>query len=125
MKLRYTSLQADTGSVEELEAGTLADADDLDGMPVVACGLHSQVPCVAAAVRHARPDARVVYVMTDGAALPAALSDLTAAMRAAALVDATVTAGHAFGGDHEAVNVPSALAVARTVLRADVTVVAM
>src|SRR6188768_2779219 len=29
MKLRYTSLQVDTGAVEELEAGMLVDADHL------------------------------------------------------------------------------------------------
>ncbi|MBA2625842.1 MAG: DUF3866 family protein, partial [Acidimicrobiia bacterium] len=49
VKLRYTSLQADTGAVEELHAGELAEADDLEGMPVVVTGLHSHVPCVAAA----------------------------------------------------------------------------
>lgn len=125
MKLRYTSLQADTGSVEELHGGALADADDVDGMPVVACGLHSQVPCVAAAVRHARPDARIAYVMTDGAALPLALSDLVVAMEDAGLLDSTITAGHAFGGEHEAVNVPSALVAAKHVAGADVVIAAM
>lgn len=125
MKLRYTSLQADTGAAEELHAGALADADDLEGMPVVACGLHSQVPCVAVALKHARPDARLAYVMTDGAALPLAFSDLVAAMTAGGVLDGTVTAGQAFGGDEEAVNVPSALVTARRVLDADVAVVAM
>ncbi|MCU1486271.1 MAG: hypothetical protein JWN67_3017 [Actinomycetia bacterium] len=125
MKLRYTSLQADTGAVEELEAGVLAEATDLGGLPVVACGLHSQVPCVAAALKHAVPDAKVAYVMTDGAALPMALSDLVVAMRAAGLVDATLTAGQAFGGEHEAVNVPSALLAARHVAGADVAIVGM
>lgn len=125
MKVRYTSLQTDTGAAEELHAGVLAEADDLEGTPVVACGLHSQLPCVAAAVKHARPDARVAYVMTDGAALPMVLSDLVGKLRDADLVDGTVTAGHAFGGDHEAVNVPSALLVAHRLLAADVIVVGM
>ena len=125
MKLRYTSLQADTGSAEELHAGEVAEADDLDGMPVVVCGLHSQVPCVAAAYREATGGRRLAYVMTDGAALPLALSDVVAAMVDAGLVATTVTAGHAFGGDHEAVNVPSALVVARRVGQADAAVVGM
>ena len=43
----------------------------------------------------------------------------------AGLLDATVTAGHAFGGDLEAVSVPSALALARHVADADVAIVAM
>ncbi len=125
MKLRYTSLQADVGSAEELHAGAVAESDDLDGVAVVVCGLHSQLPCVAAAVKHARPGLRLGYVMTDGGTLPLAASDLVAATGAAGLVDATVTAGHAFGGDHEALNVASALVVARKVARADVIVVAM
>jgi hypothetical protein len=80
---------------------------------------------VAAAVRALVPDARITYVMTDGAALPLPISDLVAAMIETGLVDATITAGHAFGGDLEAVSVPSALALARHATHADVTIVAM
>jgi hypothetical protein len=116
MKVRYTSLQADTGADESI--GT---DDDLDGLPVIACGLHSQVPCVVAALRHARPDARIAYVMTDGAALPLVLSDLVDSLRP--LLATTITAGHAFGGEHEAVNVAAALLTAKH--HADVAVVAM
>ena len=110
MKLRYTSLQGNCDPAE-VATGTA---------PVVACGLHSQVPCVAAAFKHARPDGRVTYVMTDGAALPLALSDLVVAMKERRLVDETVTAGHAFGGDREAVTVAAALGA-----DADLVVVAM
>lgn len=122
MKLRYTSLQADTGAAEEDHA----DLDpDLGGMPVVACSLHSQVPCVAAAIAATAPGVRVAYVMTDGAALPLAMSDLVVAMVAHGLIGATITAGHAFGGDLEAVTVPSALVLARQVLAADIAIVGM
>lgn len=121
MKLRYTSLQADTGCAEEVPG--YDEPADLAGMPVVACLLHSQVAAVAAAFRYAAPGARLVYVMTDGAALPLALSDLVAGLRGAGLLDATVTAGHAFGGDHEAVNMPSALRVALGVAGGDAAVV--
>jgi hypothetical protein len=124
MKARYTSLQTDTGSAEEHWA-ELADITSIDGMPVVAAALHSQVPAVAAAFKRARPDSTLAYVMTDGAALPLALSDLVAALRERELVDATITCGHAFGGDHEAVSVYSALAVARHIVHADATIVAM
>lgn len=122
MKLRYTSLQADTGAAEELHPDLPLD---LDGMPVVACGLHSQVAPVAVAVLAAAPRARIAYVMTDGAALPLALSDLVAAMVDAGLLATTITAGHAFGGDLEAVSAPSALALARHALDADLAIVAM
>ncbi|HEV7686728.1 MAG TPA: DUF3866 family protein [Acidimicrobiia bacterium] len=124
LKARYTSLQADVGSTEEREA-VLAEADDVGGMPVVAAGLHSQVPAVAVAFRDAAPEARLVYVMTDGAGLPLALSDLAAALTERGLLDATVTCGQAFGGDFEAVSIFSALAVARHVAGADAVVVAM
>ena len=50
-------------------------------MPVVAAALHSQLPAVAVAFKQHRPDARLAYVMTDGAALPLALSDLVAELR--------------------------------------------
>ena len=76
-------------------------------MPVVAAALHSQMPAVAAAFKDRAPGARLAYVMTDGAALPLALSDLVAAMREHDLLDTTVTCGHAFGGDFEAVSVYS------------------
>ena len=122
VKLRYTSLQADTGAAEEHHADV---PERLDGTPVVACTLHSQVAVVAAVCRHLAPDRRIAYVMTDGAALPIALSDLVHELRGRSVVDATVTAGHAFGGDHEAVSVPSALTVARHVAGADVLVVGM
>jgi hypothetical protein len=114
MKLRYTSLQFESDPVAPLR-------ESLEGVPVVACTVHSQVPCVAAAFKHAKPDATICYVMTDGGALPLALSDLVVQMRDAGLVDQTVTAGHAFGGDLEAVTVPSALVG----VRADLVIVGM
>jgi hypothetical protein len=121
MKVRYTSLQSDVGAAEEHHDVPA----DLAGTPVVACTLHSQVPLVAAAFLAERPDARITYVMTDGAALPIALSDLVVAMRAAGLIHATITAGHAFGGDLEAVSMPSALTLGAHLTEADLLVVGM
>jgi hypothetical protein len=122
LKLRYTSLQADVGAAEEVHPDLPAD---LGGMPVVACSLHSQMACVVAAIADRAPGARVAYVMTDGAALPLALSDLVADLVDGGLLATTITAGHAFGGDLEAVSVPSALVLARHAAGADVAVVAM
>ncbi|MBA2608695.1 MAG: DUF3866 family protein [Actinobacteria bacterium] len=121
MKLRYTSLQADLGVAEEHHEW----ADTIDGTPVVALALHSQLGPAAAAMKSVDATRRIIYVMTDAGALPLALSDLAADLVAAGLVDATVTAGHAFGGDAEAVNVRSALAVACHHLRADLVIVGM
>jgi hypothetical protein len=122
MKLRYTSLQVDTGAGEEDGPPV---PRSLDGTPVVVAGVHSQLPVVAAAIGALRPGTRVGYVMTDGAALPMALSDQVVALRSAGLLCGTVSAGHAFGGDLEALNVPSALSLARHRLDAEVIVVAM
>jgi Protein of unknown function (DUF3866) len=122
VKLRYTSLQHDTGAAEEDHPDLPAT---LGGVPVVVCSLHSQVAVVAAVARHRVPGCRIAYVMTDGAALPLALSDLVHALVDRGILDVTVTAGHAFGGDLEAVAVPSALALARHVAGADLVVVGM
>jgi len=126
MKLRYTPLQVDVLSLEEQESphhAVMSSAADIEGMPVACCGLHSQVPLVAAAVKEVDADLRVAYVMSDFAALPLALSDIVHHSVDAGLLDATITCGHAFGGGYEAVNVHSALLAARHVVQADVAVV--
>jgi hypothetical protein len=129
MKLRYTPWQFPVLTAEE-EASpyheSLRMADSLAGIPVVAAPLHSMVPGVIAGFRHtlARP-AKVAYVMTDGAALPLALSDLVRDLKQKQLLDLTVTAGQAFGGDLEAVSIPAALLAARQAIGADLIVVAL
>jgi hypothetical protein len=128
VKMRYTPWQTEVLAAEERTSEhfeTLVAAESIDGMPVVACGLHSHLPAVAAGVRAERGNARIGYLMTDGAALPLAWSDLARACRESGLVDVTATCGHAFGGDLETVNVFSGLVALRHVARADVAIVAM
>lgn len=128
MKIRYTPLQCDVMAVEAPESmhhETMRDATSLAGMPVVCCGLHSQVPLVAAAVKAHRAGLRVVYCMTDEAALPFALSGIARASVRAGLLDATVSCGQAFGASYEAVNLHSGLLAARHVAGADVAIVAI
>ncbi|MEA2902119.1 MAG: hypothetical protein QOH36_2006 [Actinomycetota bacterium] len=115
MKLRYTSLQVDVGAA--------AATGGLDGRPVVACALHSQVAGVAVAFARCAPGRGLVYVMTDSAALALAVSDVVADLRRTGSLTATVTCGQAFGGDFEAVSVPSALQAAATLGGADAVVV--
>ncbi|MEW6154618.1 MAG: DUF3866 family protein [Actinomycetota bacterium] len=119
MKLRYTSLQTDVGVAEEHDG----DLSGPIGVPVIVCDLHSQVGVVAAAYAATAPGRRLVYVMTDSAALPLALSDLVAGLRQRGVLAATVTSGQAFGGDYEAVNAHTALAVAARRAQADAVVV--
>ena len=128
VKLRYTPWQTEVLAAEAPESphhAELASATSVDGMPVVACGLHSQVGAVAAGVKAAVPGAKVGYLMTDGAALPLAWSRSLKALRTAGLIDATCTSGHAFGGEFEAVNVFSGLLTLRVAAGVDVVVVAM
>ena len=54
---------------------------------------------MAAVVRRLRPAARIAYVMTDGAALPPRPVRPGAPCGTGGVLDVTVTAGHAFGGD--------------------------
>ncbi len=127
VKARYTPMQQMLLAVDEQDSphhAELADADDLEGMPVVVADLHSALPAVVAGIRSVREDARVAYVMTDGGALPAAFSRAVAGLSDAGWLAATVTVGQAFGGDHEAVTTHTGLLAARHVVGADVAVVA-
>src|SRR5215217_7646949 len=81
-------------------------ADDLRGLPVVCCTVHSQVVPVSAALRRFR----VAYVQVGGGALPVALSDALRSLRAASLVETTVAVAPCFDGDLQAVTAASALA---------------
>jgi len=128
MKLRYTPSQVDVVSVEAQESphhAVMRKATSLEGAPVVCCGLHSHVPLVAAAVKHAGPHLSVAYCMTDQAALALRLSDVLRDSVAAGLVDTTISCGQAFGGDFEAINLHSGLLAARHVARADVVIVSI
>lgn len=116
MKLRYAPGQLKVLAAEE-DGSPLADdlrnLSTLDGMPVLIGSLHSQLGPAAAALRRLAPAARLAYVMTDGGALPIAFSRLVRELKEAGVLDFTVTCGHAFGGDLEAVTVYSALLAAR------------
>jgi hypothetical protein len=125
VKARYLPLQAMVAGADEQGSPfheTLADADDLRGLPVVVADLHSALPAILAALRLDRPAARVVYLMSDHGALPLAFSRTVAELVEAGWLAATVTVGQAFGGDLEAVNVHSGLLAARLALDAEVVV---
>src|SRR4051812_43127752 len=126
VKARYTPMQVTVLAVDEQDSPhheALRDADDLGGMPVVVADLHSALAPVLAGIRSVNADARVVYVMSDGGALPMWLSQTVHGLRAAGWLASTVSVGQAFGGDVEAVTVHSGLLAARHILEADVAVV--
>ncbi|MDE2126688.1 MAG: DUF3866 family protein [Armatimonadetes bacterium] len=130
LKARYTPSQMPVLAVEAPEScehENLSEWRSLGELPVVCVELHSQIPAVCAAARWEvtasnLPPPRIVYVMTDGAALSLGVSGLAKRMRAAGLVDAVITSGQAFGGDIEAINLYSALLAAHVVCHADIVV---
>jgi hypothetical protein len=128
MKLRYTPWQRPVVAAEAPESPhhlRVQNVTSIESMPVVACGLHSQLAGVVAGIKAVKPDARVGYLMTDGGALPLALSRLVMELRAAGLLDVTCTSGHAFGGDLESINIFSGLVALTVAGRCDAVVVAM
>ena len=128
MKVRYTPWQTEVVTAEAPESPhheALVDVDSIDGMPVVACTLHSQVAAIAAGIKAANPGAKVGYLMSDGACLPIAWSDLVQDLKRTELLDVTCTSGHAFGGDLESVTIFSGLAALRVVAGCDVVIAGM
>jgi hypothetical protein len=128
VKVRYTPCQVRVLAVEEEDSpyhSVLSAPCELKGMPVAVATLHSLVAPFAVAFKLGAPKARLAYIMTDGAALPAPLSNLLRQLRDGGWLDLTITSGHAFGGDLEAVTVYSALQAAYAVGNCDACVVAM
>jgi hypothetical protein len=127
MKLRYTPLQLNVEAAEEKMADLPESevAGCLEGMPVIAGELHSQLLPVALAYRRRRPSGKLAYVMSDGGCLPAAFSHAVRRLKDSGHIETVITFGHAFGGDREAVTVYGALAAARRLAGADAAVVLM
>lgn len=128
MKLRYTPSQGRVLSVEEEASpyhATMVKARDLGGLIVAVGSLHSMLAPLAWTLYDKLGPVRLVYLMSDGAALPIAISQVVAILKQRKLLTKTITFGHAFGGDFEAVNIYSALLAAKHVVRADLAVVLM
>ncbi|MGP5260141.1 DUF3866 family protein [Brachybacterium paraconglomeratum] len=126
VKARYTPMQTMVDALDDPDSEhyeTVREATGIDGMPVVVADLHSSLPAIVAGIRARRRSARIAYVHTDAAALPAVYSKSAARLREAGLLTAVISAGQSFGGDLEAVTVHSALLGARHVVGADVAIV--
>ncbi len=128
MKVRYTPAQVQVEAVEEEQNphhSVMAAECDLRGMPVAVATLHSLIAPFAVFFKKYAPHRRLAYIMTDGAALPAAFSRLLAALKQRQLIEVCITCGHAFGGDLEAVTCYSALQAAAAVSGCAACIVAM
>lgn len=117
MGLPYTAGQAATRCVEESEAspgkrveGRDRLASELDGLPVVCCGLHSQIAPVVAGIGS---DLRVAYAQLGGGALPVALSDTVRLLKLRDLLETAIAVAPCLDGDVQALTPASALAWAK------------
>ncbi len=137
MKQNYTSLQHPVAPVEALESpglgrnpasefkgpyrasnsdaevggegGAGAFAQARRAVPVGVLPLHGHLAPAAWALAQARPGVRVGYVQTAGGALPGAMSRDVAELRDRGLLAGHITAGPAYGGEHEAISTLGAL----------------
>lgn len=119
MKLNYTSLQHPVEPVE------LDDApqEGAPQPPALIVSLHGHVAPAAWAASQVRPGLRVGFVQGAGAALPGALSRDLAELRERGLICGHVSAGSAYGGEHEAISVAGALDAAARRLGWDAAIV--
>jgi len=102
MKLPYTPLQHAVLHAEEHGKG----AQDLGGLPIVCCSLHSQLAPACAGLGDGL---RVAYAQLPGGALPVSLSDTLRALRGRGLVEVAIAVGACVEGDVACVSTASAL----------------
>ncbi len=127
MKLRYTPFQIKTLSVEEKNSPyrkQIVNCSSLKRMPVLIGSLHSQLPAAVAGILSVK-NVLPAYIMTDGAALPISFSKTVKLMKEKGYLSGTVTVGHAFGGDLEAINIYTGLIAAKEVLKSKIAIILM
>lgn len=127
IKMPYSPFQSAVLSVEEKDSpyhDLFKQHRSIENMPVIVCGLHSHIVPAVAMLKYKRPGTKVTCVITDGAALPVALSDSLRRLRSD-LIENIISCGNAYGGDLEAVNIYTALLAAKHVNKSDIAIVAM
>lgn len=128
MKLRYTPLQLRVNAAEEQASpwhNLFCQRGGLEGTPVLAAELHSMVAPLALGIKALVPKARIVYLATEGGALPAAFSAAVAHLLQTGVIAKVITSGHSFGGDLETINLYTGLQAARQVARGDYIIAGM
>lgn len=106
IKLNYTSLQH---PVEPVEVRAGAEPAVRRAVPVLVLPLHGHLAAAAWAAAEAAPGLRVGFVQTEGGALPGMMSRDVAELRDRGLLGGHITAGAAYGGEHEAIGVAGGL----------------
>lgn len=109
MKLNYTSLQHSVEPVEGAAPQGRRGARSAPPPPALVLPLHGHLAPAVWAASRAMPCIRMGYVQTAGGALPGSLSRDVAELRARGLLAGHVTAGPAYGAEHEAISTLGAL----------------
>lgn len=128
MKLRYTPLQRAVLAVEEPDSPyhhLFTTPQTLSRMPVLIGELHSMLSVAATWLHYRKKSLRIVYIMSDGGSLPLAYSKTVPMLKQNGMIQHTITYGHAYGGDLEALNKYTALIAAKHVAKADLAIVTM
>lgn len=128
MKLRYTPMQINCLAAEAQESPcheVFNGFESLELLPVIVGTLHSMLAPIALALKELAGKKRIVYIMTDGGALPIWMSDTVRILKGNGVLSGTVTYGNAFGGDLECINAYTALIAAKEILKADAAVICM
>lgn len=129
IKLNYTSLQHPVAPAELpvrlMDSTGTKGAPEAGGrsMPVLILPLHGHLAPAAWAASQVSPGLKLGYVQTGGGALPGSFSRDVAQLRERDLLCGHVTAGAAYGGEHEALSVAGALDAAANSLDWDVALV--
>jgi hypothetical protein len=118
MKLNYSSLQH---PVNPIEPG-FEERRRETGPPVLVIPLHGHLPPAAWAAAQTRSGLRLGYVQTQGGALPGTLSRDVDELRRRGLLAGHVTAGAAYGGEHDAISPLGALDAAASRLEWDAVI---
>lgn len=128
IKLRYTPMQINCMSAEAQESPyheVFNNFESLESMPVIVGTLHSMVAPIALALKNIADKNSIVYIMTDGGALPIWMSEAVKRLCAEGVLKGTITYGNAFGGNLECINVYTALIAAKEILKADAAIICM
>jgi hypothetical protein len=115
MKLNYTSLQHSVEPVEgaapdsAVPFGVHGGQKAQRSVPVLVLPLHGHLAPAAWAAAEASPGLRVGFVQTAGGALPGSMSRDVAELCERGLLSGHITAGPAYGGEHEALSTVGAI----------------
>jgi len=128
MKLNYTSLQHAVDPIElpvrlmDLTGPKVAPERKGVAMPVLVLPLHGHLAPAAWAAAQAAPGLRVGYAQTWGGALTGSLSRDVVELRERGLLCGHLTAGPAYGGEHEAISVAGGIDAAANALGWDAVI---